>query len=106
MPVLNNDPGPFWRSLCPFYKTTPARFGGRYARSAKRPRPVLAVVMPVLKNDPSPFWRSFSPFCETTRTRFDRRFGSTVNPVVGHMQGINMGIYFQILFCLLFLDIL
>jgi hypothetical protein len=47
MAVLRNGPGPFWRSLCPFYKTTPPCFGGRSARSTKRPHPVMAVVMPV-----------------------------------------------------------
>ena len=65
MAVLRNGPGPFWRSLCPFYKTTPARFGGRYARSAKRPHPVLAVVLAVLQNDPHPFRSSFWQYGES-----------------------------------------
>ena len=55
MDVLQNGPGPFQRSLCPFSKTTPTRFGGRSGRSTKRPPPVLAVVLAVLENDPHPF---------------------------------------------------
>jgi hypothetical protein len=48
-----------------FYITAPARFGGHFARSQKRPQPVLAIDMPVLKNDPSPFWQSLCPLYKT-----------------------------------------
>jgi hypothetical protein len=40
MAILRSDPGPFWRSFRSSYETTPARFGGRFGRPTKRPRPV------------------------------------------------------------------
>jgi hypothetical protein len=71
MAVLRNGPGPFWRLFWSFYRTTPARFGGRHARSTKRPRQIR---------------RSLCPFYKTAPARFGgRQFCSTMHPVVRQM---------------------
>jgi hypothetical protein len=106
MPVLINDRSRFWRSFWSFHETAPARFGGRYSRTQRRPQPVLAVVLIVLQNGTGPFLRLFWSFHETALARFDRHFGSTTHAGVRQMLGFIVGIKFLILLCLFLLDVL